>query len=274
MGDINSGGDFLRQDFDDLYRELGRMRGELASLYEELEYVNRVVIPRTQTNYLIKVGALRVELLQAQVNVMKTRRKIALIRSSLDKGEVLFEENINYRVEREFNEWDKRLGHEVSQIECAKARFSSLVESEDEKEVRAIFRTLCRKMNPDINTDRSDEAKSLWSSAYSAYSSRDLFHLKALLLMSDDFPDSYDLPSNIGAMRENRVILKEKITKMRIQVQNVKQHPAFEWLNLLGDAKTLSAEQNRQRDEIARMRAQQAALLDMQRSLEMKGLRG
>jgi hypothetical protein len=204
---------------------------------------------------------------------MKTRRKIALLRSNIDKGEPMYEDATNYKVELEFREWDSRLAHEVSQIERAKARFSSLTPIEDENEVRVIFRTLCRKLNPEINPDQSEEAKSFWPSVHSAYTGGDLFHLKALLLMSDDYPDSYDLPCNIGAMRKNRAALKEKISEMRAQLQNAKSHPAFEWLSLLKDGERLVVEQNRLRDEITRMKAQQAALLDMQKSLELRGAR-
>ena len=256
--------------FEALYRELGDLRGELASLFEELEFVNRVLIPRTQTNYLIKVGALRVELLQTQLDVMKTRRKISLLRSNIDNGEMIFDDSINDKIDVEFADWDSRLEHEVSQIENAKARFSSLTATEDESEIRGIFRTLSRKLNPEINPDQSDEAKSFWPSVYSAYTGEDLFHLKALLLMSDDYPDSYDLPSNISAMRESRLALREKIRRARFQLQNAKTHPVFEWLALLSDGKRLSLEQNNLRDEIIRMKAQLVALRDMQKSLEMR----
>jgi regulator of replication initiation timing len=273
MSDLYDGTEYMAPDFDVLYRELGDLRSELASLMEEFEFINRVTIPRIQTNYLIKVGALRVELLQAQVGVMKVRRKIALMRSSLDRGEIIFDEALNYRLEREFKEWDARLAHETAQIENAKARFSSLAPSEDEDEARVIFRALCRKMNPEINPDRSDEAKSFWPSVFSAYVNWDLFQLKALLLMSDDYPESYDLPCNVGAMRQSRASLKEKINAMRARVRNAKQHPAFEWLALLRDGPRLSLEQNRLRDEIAHLRAQRAALLDMLKSLETRGAR-
>ncbi|MDR2780067.1 MAG: hypothetical protein LBB28_02975 [Synergistaceae bacterium] len=265
--------DYVTPDFDILYRELGDLRGELAVLYEELEFINRFVIPRIQTNYLIKIGALRVELLLAQVNMMKVRRRIALMRSAIDSGDVLSGDVLDRRLEREFREWDKRMAHEAAQIEGAKARFSSMSPSEDEDEVRVIFRTLCRKMNPDVNPDQSDEAKGFWPSVYSAYTSGDLFHLKALLLMSDDYPDSYDLPCNVGAMRENRTDLKVKINMLGAQLQNAKQHPVFEWMSLLDDAERLATEQNRLRSEIARVKAQHAALLDMQKSLEQRGVR-
>jgi hypothetical protein len=265
---------YVSPDFDMLYRELGDLRGELSALYEELEFINRFVIPRIQTSYLIKIGALRVELLLAQVNVMKIRRKIALMRSVIDKGDVVPHDALDRRLESEFKEWEGRMAHEAAQIEGAKARFSSLLPSEDEDEVRVIFRTLCRKMNPDINTDQSDEAKSFWPSIYSAYTSGDLFHLKALLLMSDDYPDSYDLPCNMGVMREERASLRLKIKMIEAQLQNIKQHPVFEWMSLLDDAERLETEQNRLRNETARMKAQYAALIDMQKSLEQRCVRG
>jgi len=259
--------------FEALYSELGSLRGELASLFEEIEFINRVLIPRTQTNYLIKIGALRVELLQTQLAVMKTRRRISFLRSNTDNGESMFDDSINDGMEAEFTDWDSRLAHEVSQIETAKARFSSLAPIEDENEIRWIFRVLCRKFNPEINPDQSSEAKSFWPNVYSAYMEGDLFHLKALLLMSGDYPDSYDLPCNMGAMRESKSALKEKIRYARLQLQNAKAHPAFEWLALLRDGDRLFAEQNRLRGEIARMKAQLVALLDMQKSLEPRDAR-
>ena len=256
-------------DFEALYRELCDLRSELASLFEELEFVNRVVIPRSQVNYLIKIGALRVELLQAQVNVLKTRRRIALLRSGKDEGDIS-PGVVDNRIESEFADWDSRLAAEVSQIETAKARFSSLAPAEDENEIRHVFSVLCRKFNPEINPDQSDEAKSFWPNVYSAYTEWDLFQLKALLLMSEDYPDSYDLPSNVSAMRENRSALKDKILRAKTRLQNAKSHPVFEWFSLLRDGERLGAEQNRLRDEIARMRAQHSALLDMQKSLELR----
>ena len=261
------------ENFEALYRELGDLRGELALLFEELEFVNRVLIPRTQINYLIKVGALRVELLQTQVGVMKIRRRISLLRSNIDNDGTISNDLIYDRVDAEFADWDSRLAHEVSQIETAKARFSSLAPSEDENEIRGIFRALCRKLNPEINPDQSDEAKSFWPSVYSAYTGGDLFHLKALLLMSDDYPDSYDLPSNVGAMRKGRSALKEKIRRAKLELQNAKSHPAFEWLALINDGERLSTEQRCLRDAIARMKAQLAALIDMQKSLEPRSAR-
>ncbi|MDR3332444.1 MAG: hypothetical protein LBT08_07435 [Synergistaceae bacterium] len=264
---------YVNPDFEVLYAENSLMRGELATLWEELEHLNRVVIPTTQTTYLIKVGALRVELLQRQIEVMKVRRRIAMLRANLERGEVVHEEALNYSIDIEFREWDERLRHEVAQIDEAKGRFSNLAVPEDADEVRSIYRMLCRKLNPEINSDQSDEAKTFWPSIHSAYVWGDLFHLKALLMMSEDYPESYDLPSNIGGMRMTHLTLKEKLDSMTRKINNVKQHPAFEWKALLDNPDKLANEQTKLRDEIQRVSLQGMALQDLLKSLEMRGVR-
>jgi hypothetical protein len=261
------------KEFEILYNENILLRTELATLYEEIEYLDRVVIPSTKTSYLIKIGTLRVELLQAQVAIMKTRHKIALLRSNLERGKIVHGEALNYEVEREFREWDDRLRHEIAQIDEAKARFSSLQQPEDAQEVRSIYRILSRKLHPEINPDQSEEAKSFWPSVRTAYIWGDIFHLKALMMMSDDYPDSYDMPNDTGRMRRNRDILKAKIQTAAKRLENIKQHPAFEWRALLDDANNLAAEQSKLHDEIERAKLQHTALQDMLRSLEMKGIR-
>lgn len=276
MAEFNerSSGEFeIHPEFESLYTENSLLRGELAALHEEFEHINRIVIPSTQTNYLIKVGALRVELLQMQVAVMRIRRKIALLRVGLERGEPVHIEALNYRVEREFKEWDDRLQGEVNQIEEAKARFSSLSEPEDADEIRSIYRLLSRKMNPEINPDQGEEAKSFWASIHSAYIWNDLFHLKALLMMADDYPDSYDLPTDIGGVRRNRDMLKEKIQTMLRKIDNLKQHPVFEWRKLLENPERLEQEQTKLRNEINRVRVQKVALQDMLTSLELRSVR-
>ena len=260
----------LPPEFETLYVENGLLRAELATLMEEAEYLTRVAIPHTQTSHTIKIGALRAESMQLQINVMKVRRRLVLVRDSLQKGERSDSVAITGKIEQEFHEWEERLRVELANLEDAKARFSSLTPSEDEAEVRSLYRILSRKMNPEINPEQSEEARSFWPGIHSAYVSGDLFHLKALLMMADDYPESYDLPSDIGAVRKAGERLRKRISFMHTRLADIRNHPAFEWRKLLGDPQRLSQEQARLREEIEKSRLQLVALQDMLRSLEMK----
>ena len=260
----------LPPDFETLYVENGLLRAELATLMEEAEYLVRVVIPQTQTSYTIKIGALRIESMQRQVDVMKIRRRLVLVRDAQQRGKPANAAAFSSTIEREFREWDERLRTELATLEDAKARFSSLTPPEDEPEVRSLYRILSRKMNPEINPEQSGEAGAFWPSIHAAYVSGDLFQLKALLMMSDDYPESYDLPSNIGAMRETGDRLRKRIDYMNTRLRDIKSHRAFEWRKLLGDPECLAKEQGRLREEIERFHIQFVALSDMLKSLEMK----
>jgi len=272
-GGQNEGFAEIPMDFDALYAENNLLRGELAALHEEYEHIQRVEIPAAKVAYLIKVGALRVELLQAQIAVMKTRRQILLFRTHIERGDFVDEVSLRHLVDIEFKEWDERLRQEAAQVEDAKARFSSLTTPEDAEEIRSVYRMLSRKINPEINPDQSEEATSLWPSVHQAYVWGDLFHLKALAIMADDYPESYDLPTNVGAMRRTRDVLHEKIAQATHRIRNAKSNSAFEWRTLLDDPVRLAEEQSKLRNEIGRIRAQHAALQDMLKSLETRSAR-
>ncbi len=259
----------IHPDFEALYEENRLLRRELAVLMEEHEHINRAVIPSTQIKFLIKVGALHVEISRRQISVMKLRRRIALIRESMERGEPVYESVIDGKLEREFKELDERLQRDTAQIRDAKSRFSHLCAHEDSEEIRNVYRHLLIRMSPDINPDQGEEAGAFWGSIQSAYEWNDLFHLKALLMMADDYPESYDLPTDMSGVRRNRDILKEKIKTMTAKLEKSKQHPAFEWKKLLDDSFALSAEQTKLRNEIERIQAQEYALQELLLSLEI-----
>lgn len=252
----------LLSDFDLIYSENSRLRGELAALLEEYEYINRFMIPMTITVYLIQIGALKLELLRAQVSASKIRRRIALVRDDVS--------NIDAAIHAEFKQWDDRLRYEASEVDAAKARFSAMTPSEDIGDMREAYRALSKKMNPEVNSARSEAAGSFWPSASMAYAWKDSFQLKALLLMSEDYPESYEMPFNIEESRRINIELKERIKAAARRLDEAKEHPAFEWRRLLDSPERLAKEQASLRDQISRERMKKTALEDLLKTIEDK----
>ena len=259
-------------EFLELRESSALLRSELAALWEEQEYLNRIVIPNTQTNFVIKVGALQVELLQVQVDVMRIRRKLGILRNKIEKGENLAARELEEQVALEFQSWDEKLKNEHARINEAKARFSSLPSLEDAEEIQSLYRRLAAKLHPEINPDQGAEARAFWPQVHLAYAWGDLFQLKALFIMASDYPDSYDLPSNLGRILHNCDILKGRIRQMMNHLEKMKQHPVFEWKRILDDPQYLASEQGRLREEIHRVRIQRTALADILHSLQIRAL--
>lgn len=257
-------------DFLALRESSALLRAELAALLEEQEHLNRVVIPNTQTNFVIKVGALQVELLQAQVDVMRVRRKIGLLKGKIENEEPVRASDLEAQVSAEFQSWDEKLREEHSRINEAKGRFSSLPTLEDADEIQSLYRRLAAKLHPEINPDQSAEARAFWPQVHLAYAWGDLFQLKALFIMASDYPDSYDFPTNLARIRHNCKILQGRIQQMLIRLEKMKQHPVFEWKRILDDPQYLASEQGRLREEIHRARIQKMALQDILHSLQVR----
>lgn len=260
----------IPDDFERLYAENSMLRAELAAMLEEYEYCRRWHIPITKMSYLIQIGALSAELLQLQIEVRKIRRRIALMRENIYGESSRSVAEIEAVIADEFVHWDERLAYEQREVDNAKASFSSMTLSEDMPEIRAICRALSRKMNPDVNDEQSDEAKAFWPSIHTAYAMTDLFQLKALAMMAEDYPESYDMPNDVGAMRRANERLKERKARAEERLRQQRGQQVFEWRALLDSPQQLDAEQRRLRGDIASAKVQRTALSDMLRSLERK----
>lgn len=246
-------------DFDKLHFENDSMRGVLASLLEEYEYEIRYLIPMDQTMYLIQLGALRLELLTLQIECRKVRRRLAVLREG-QRGLTASDEQ---KISEEFKQWDDRVNYELSEVERAKARFSNMIQHEDIDEIRDLYRKLSKKMNPDVNEGMGQRASSFWPSVHIAYAANDVFQLKALSMMAEDYPDDYDMPFDITSMKEENERLKQKVADIEKKMFDIRRSASYRWRDVLRSPDKLRAEQIAIRKEIARARADLEVLAEM-----------
>ena len=256
-------------EFDELYRQSTFLRADLATLREEREFLLHITIPTVQTNYLIKVGALHVELQQHQLDIAKIRRRLSVLRSFLEReGRVLFE-RIHEEIQNEFREWEQEIQRDAQRVDEAKRRFSSLVTFEDEKEVRALYTVLAAKLSPEINPTQGAEAKAFWPQVCLAYAMGDLFQLKALWIMALDYPETHYLPSHLSEIRVACKRLTAQIKEIRSQLVEMRRHVVFQWKALLDDPARLLREQESLRAQILEAQQQKKALMELLDSLEL-----
>lgn len=256
-------------EFDELYRQSTSLRADLAALCEEREFLLHITIPTVQTNYLIKVGALHVELQQHQLDIAKIRRSLSVLRTLLEcEGRIHFD-RIQEQIEKEFREWTQEIQHDAQRVTDAKKRFSSLVTFEEEKDVRVLYAVLAAKLSPEINPAQGAEAKAFWPQVCLAYAMGDLFQLKALWIMSLDYPETRYLPSNLSEIRSACKRLAAQIKDIRAQLGEMRKHVVFEWKQLLEDPARLQREQENLRTQIAGAQQQKKALMELLDSLEI-----
>ena len=123
-------------------------------------------------------------------------------------------------------------------------------------QIKAIYRTLARRLHPDVNASLTKAELHLWYDVQAAYESSDLFRLESLLAMVEQ--DGSEASSDkrgldfVGSVSRLRMMLKDfdkKLRALRKQLRNHEQSAAWEFRIILKDPKRLKKRTNEiQRD--------------------------
>ncbi|MHB1463283.1 MAG: DnaJ domain-containing protein [Armatimonadota bacterium] len=250
----------ISPEFERLSKECELLKEELAALFTEREHILQAVIPGLEAEYVLKIGSLQHELLQVQIDIQRTKREIEIRQAALNRGVAINERQVTIQLEQEFAQWTVELDAQVKKIRDAQQQLSHLMSSDDYTELRKLYRTLAKKLHPDVNPDQSEQARNLWLQVQSAYEQADLKQLQALHLLADEIPDSYDLPNSLDILKKRRDDFKDQIKLMLQKMAELKKLPVFKWEQCLKDPQLVCKEQQAIREQIAQAQGQHTIL--------------
>ncbi|MHB1462491.1 MAG: DnaJ domain-containing protein [Armatimonadota bacterium] len=196
-----------------------------------------------------------------QIDIQRTKREIEIRQAALNRGVPIDEWRVTMQLEQEFAQWTSELDSQVKKIRDAQQQLSHLMSSDDYIELRRLYRTLAKKLHPDVNPDQSEQARNLWLQVQSAYEQSDLKQLQALHLFADEIPENYDLPNSIDILKKRRDDFKDQITLMLQKMAELKTLPIFQWEQCLVNPESVAKEQGAIREQIAQAQGQRTILL-------------
>lgn len=237
-------------EFQKLVDECEVLKGELATLLADFVYITTDIIPNIEADYMVKLGPLQNDLLKVQIEIRRTKREIELIQSAINRGEPIDEYEIQEQLEQEYKSWKTELDKQTELVVQSKMRLSSLLSAEDSVLLSKLYKTLAKKLHPDVNPDQSIDAQNLWLQVQSAYESGDLEQMKALHILAETVPGSYDLPNSIDILKKRRDSFKEQIYILLQKLAEIKKQPLFDWVERLEDPEFVAGEQEKLKAEI------------------------
>ncbi len=164
------------------------------------------------------------------------------------------------QLEQEFAQWSAELNAQLNKIREAQQHFSHQMSSDDYAELRKLYRTLAKKLHPDVNPDQSEQARNLWLQVQSAYEQADLKQLQALHLLADEIPDNYDLPNSIDILKKRRDEFKDQIKLTLQKLAELKGMPIFQWEQVLTDPFEVCNKQSEIREQIVQAQEHRTVL--------------
>lgn len=178
--------------------ECETLRDRLAQAIFDYEQLRFVIVPNLQADYQLKVGRYEYELFCAHLEEKRLRRTITLLQVAINRCESITPVQVAEQLTTEYAAWEFTLLQMAEELRSAKARMSHAMTKEESEELHRLYRTLARRLHPDVNPGQGEYDQHLWQWAEDAYEQGNLRDLRALIAMIGPVSGEMVLPPAAG----------------------------------------------------------------------------
>lgn len=251
-------------EWNDLSLQRDAFQQQIAAVLTDLHALDdsrEVVIARYAAAFGERLKALH----GLEIEAARLKREIEMVQAALNSGTEVDYGKLQETLEAEFAEWQAKLDAEALELAKHRATLDNLLDPATARELRSLYRTLVRRLHPDLNPEQSASSAELWHRVNTAYDLRDLDELKALEILTRDAGKS----STADSMESLRALVE----KLRLQLDRLLRSLAdrrkswpFDQIEALDD-ETVVAERQRMLD--ARIRAAEALRYERKQWLDI-----
>ena len=186
MDDREERGDLiLHSHFSTKLGEIDALRENLSVLIEEQESLFYGERDLLLAKYNRDVGYLEHELFLLEVEIAELRRRITILQVDINRGRTVTVERIAHldeEIRMEFEEFRADIEEKELELRRSAALLDSehLMKPEDVRELKTLYRQICKRYHPDVGGCEVERWEQIWSSLQHAYRAGDLDLLKAL----------------------------------------------------------------------------------------------
>lgn len=207
-----------------LKEECEILQAKLSEIIFEHDELVFTKIPNLNARYLISAGSSDIELYRIIIEVSRLKRTIELIQASINRGKKPDIVEIEVQLETEFREWEKEIKDKVKSLENARKRFENSMSDEESVEFKQLYRTLVKKLHPDLNREQTENEKNLWLKLQKAYQAGDMDEMKLISILLSDSGENVlqSESSGIEEWTKTKNGLNEKIDGIQKKIDLLK----------------------------------------------------
>ncbi len=201
--------------------KLESLKNELAKLISERDILENTSRKNLEALYATKIGKNEFTLFKLECGIARLKRKIELFQAKINHGQKPDIGKIEDKLDREYRKWEKEMSDMLENIENSRKRLDHLRSDEESAELQKTYRSLVKKLHPDVNDSRTEKTKMLWNRTMQAYKYGDLEELKAIAVLVEDVEDDSKLfqadniDDRLGSIKQKVYGLMESIKKIR-----------------------------------------------------------
>jgi len=168
--------------FDKLCLRYEALKEQVANQIEMYEHLVDTEGPNIEAQYMMLVGQLECEAMRLGIEVRRWKHRFTLRQMYVNRGEKPDMVAIEKILGGKFSKWREKLAAAVQKLCASKLQFDCKKMSDaDTNAIRCEYLKAVKKLHPDLNSDLSESAKSLWNQIQKAYAEKNWLQLKFLV---------------------------------------------------------------------------------------------
>lgn len=217
--------------------ELLQTRRSIVDMLAEMEHIVLLLNPRIEAEWQVVVGVWENNLLEAQIAMRRAKRKCNLVQARVNAGEAVDDARIELQLDWEFSEWTEQLESATETYdEAVESRMSTVYMGDDDaRDLKKVFRTLAKRLHPDLNPSLDERHKRLFTLAETAYRRGDVTVLRSLEVSTRDLEDGVRMPSTLIESQAELAVAQTQAQEVHRRLQELKQERPYSLRALLDD---------------------------------------
>ena len=242
--------------------KIEELRGNLAAIVEEIETLLYQKRDGILARYSRDIGHLEYDLFCLETTISELRYRISFLQKEINKGKnitaniVAFLDN---EVVEKFTNAKEEIERREEELRKSADYFQgTFLSPEETRELKLLYRQLCKMHHPDVNCDKSESRERQWNLLQHAYRNGDLALLKSLAEHAKD---------SESKLPETPDFLDAEIKRLRFVIENQRNHlantissPPFSYEEKLLNPDWVAAKQQELKQEISAAEDRKAQL--------------
>ena len=112
---LDQANELLADVLQQLESQINEARTTLSNLLFEIDDIELQVNPRIKVDYSVKIGCFENELLKAQIEARRAKRKLALAQARANRGISIVDAELEENLQEEFAQWEAELSARVNE---------------------------------------------------------------------------------------------------------------------------------------------------------------
>lgn len=241
---------FEFKDSGSMREDIKELRKKLAQRLSERDELIYTTCENIKMKYMVEIGYLEYKLYNLSITYQRLKRKKELIQARLYKKERISLIDIEDLLEKEFQEYKRKLRERLKEVDDALARSEGkFLSDDDNKLLKDMYRAVVKRLHPDLNPHASKEEMDLFMKAVNAYKLGDIETMKLIFEVTGEAGEG-DMPKTVLELAEEKSRLEALILKVEIDMEGIKHSFPYNLKAYLDDEKIKRERQAQLRKDI------------------------